>query len=486
MKRRGLALILMAVLSMGALCPVALAEEGGLFPTIRVYEGQFTDVSETDWYYENVQSLYELGLTNGQGSPSLFAPEGDMTVAEALTMAARLRSLYEYGDSEVGPAQYSGDFWYQPYVCYLQALGVIGSEFSDLYTEQASRAQMAHILVHVLPHSLFDPINEEVVSACYDSRAYIKDVSGDTPYWQDILTLYQWGILSGMDRTGSFHPYENIPRCQVAAMVTRLVYRELRIELTWDATEAYSRAGTAMADLIYSDGTFYAAPAPDNLQEIDADVRYMLSRGERSITLHYPPNSLDKATVSNIMSSFLNVIRHFVEQTYNEVECSYSVQSGMVILTFSSSLYEDDLIEQYRISTMEYAIEVHDKLWTDQVITASMTEYEKARIYFTWICENCQYDFAGVETSASMSHSGYQVFADGLAVCDGYTAAYNLLLKLEGIACTTMSTPSHIWTVAELDGITYHIDPTWGDQEDTIAYRYFAMTEADSLIRFQE
>ena len=71
-----------------------------------------------------------------------------------------------------------------------------------------------------------------------------------------------------------------------------------------------------------------------------------------------------------------------------------------------------------------------------------------------------------------------------MAVCDGYTAAYNLLLKLEGIDCTTMSTTDHIWTVATLDGTQYHIDPTWGDQTGTIAYRYFAMTEAASLARF--
>ena len=83
-----------------------------------------------------------------------------------------------------------------------------------------------------------------------------------------------------------------------------------------------------------------------------------------------------------------------------------------------------------------------------------------------------------------MSHSGYQAFATGLAVCDGYTAAYNLLLKLEGIRCGTYSTTNHIWTVAELDGETYHIDTTWGDQDSGIDYRFFAMTEKFAVGRF--
>ena len=38
-----------------------------------------------------------------------------MTLAEAVTLSARLRSLYEYGDSEEGPGLYAGDSWYEPY-----------------------------------------------------------------------------------------------------------------------------------------------------------------------------------------------------------------------------------------------------------------------------------------------------------------------------------------------------------------------------------
>ena len=65
-------------------------------------------------------------------------------------------------------------------------------------------------------------------------------------------------------------------------------------------------------------------------------------------------------------------------------------------------------------------------------------------------------------------------------MCDGYTGAYNLLLKLEGIDCTALSNTSHIWTVATLDGISYHIDTTWGDSGRVINYNYFAMTEEQS------
>ncbi len=482
MKRRILTLFLAAALLASCLPGerAAAVDIPEPFAPTRTYAGQFPDLDAGAWYYENAVTLYELGLINGQGG--LFAPDSEMTVAEALTMAARLRSLYEHGGSETGPGQHSGGEWYTPYAAYLQELQVIGQEFEGVYQQPATRAQMAHILANVLPQTLFEPVNEAAVSAGYANKNYIQDVNPGMLYEQEILTLYKWGILGGADRTGSFRPDGHISRSEAAAMVTRLVDSSLRIRLDWE--NPYSRAGTTMAELVDSDGAFYPAPALENGGEIDADVRYMLSRGERSITLGYPAGALTSAMVNQLLQNFLNTVRGYVEQTYNAVRCVYSLKSGSVTFHFSSSLYGDDELDRYREETMAQAIAVHDQLWADGTITADMSQLDKARVYFTWVCDNCQYDFSTTDTS--MSHTGYSLFVNGTAVCDGYTAAYNLLLKLEGIDCTTVSRGDHIWTAAELDGTVYHIDTTWGDQTGAIAYQFFAMTEADALARFGE
>ena len=471
----------LAVLLLAGAAPRAAAADGRFAP-VRTYQDQFTDVSPGDWFYENVKALYELGLTNGQDAPDRFAPEDNMTLAEAVTLSARLRSLYEYGDSEYGPGLYDGTAWYEPYAAYLKALGVISTEFDGAWRREATRAETAHLLARVLPQSLFDSINADMVAVGYASRNYILDVNDYTPYRDDILSLYRWGILSGMDRTGSFHPDETIQRGQVAAMITRLVDEDLRVRLDWDLSLAYSKAGTTLESLVDSGGAFHTAPRAEDEAAIDDNIRYMLSRGERQMVLSYGANRLDEETVGELLAAFLAGVRRYAEQGYNAAQCSYSVYTGTLVLTFSSSLYDERMLDSYRAATLEAAIQVHDQLWSDGTITASMSEYDKARAYFTWLCQHCQYDFASTDTS--LSHSGYGAFLNGLAVCDGYTAAYNLLLKLEGIDCTTMSTPDHIWTVATLDGTEYHIDPTWGDQTGTIAYRYFAMTEAASLARF--
>ena len=52
----------------------------------------FTDVADGKWYANEVQTAYEMSLMNGMGG-GLFSPDGDVTVAEAVTMAARASAL---------------------------------------------------------------------------------------------------------------------------------------------------------------------------------------------------------------------------------------------------------------------------------------------------------------------------------------------------------------------------------------------------------
>ncbi len=483
MKRRILPLILAGVLLLCTLSQAGSAADAEHLAPSRTYHGQFTDIAPSDWYYDNVAALYELGLTNGQGSADRFSPAGEMTLGEIVAMAARLRSLYELGDSEKGPAAHavSGGKWYLPYAAYLRSEEVIGQEFDGLYDQSATRAQVAHVLARALPASL-PAINDEAVTVGYASRRYIRDVDEYTPYQQDILTLYRWGILSGADTAGSFLPDSTIQRCQAAAMITRLVDSDLRIILDWENSLSYSKEGATLEGLVTSTGSFHSAPSPDDSKAVDDNLRYMLSRGQRQMSLNYGKNTLTAAMAQQLLAAFLDGVRSYAEQGYNEVRCSYSIRTGAMSLTFSSSLCGEDQIDHYRQAALEAAIQVHDRLWKEGSLTASLTETEKAKVYYAWLCGHCRYDYHS--SADSLSHSGYGALVNGLAVCDGYTAAYNLLLKLEGISCTTASTADHIWTVATLDGVTCHIDPTWGDQASGVDYQYFAMSEEQAMSRF--
>lgn len=439
----------------------------------KTYTGQFSDLAADSVFYDNVAALYEYGLSAGKPNGT-YGLRDPMTVGQAVIFAGRIRSLYRTGDPELGPAAYGGGVSPAalPYLLYLQAEGVLDTALDNSLTAVATRAQAAHVLANILPEEALPRINDALVSQAYADSRFLKDVTADTPYHDDILTLYRTGVSLGSDAAGSFLPGASITRGAAAAMLTRMVDPALRVTPDWDLSAHYTSAqGTTLASLVPA-GTYIAAPA--TVGELAESVRYMLSCGSHVLTLQYPGIApLDARTV---MESALAIVKTYCEQSYNSVSCTYS-QAGAITLTFSADGHGKS-VSLYRTEAMASAIAVHDQLWESGLLTGDMTDYEKARVYYTWVCENCVYDHSAVDTS--LSHLPYSLFHSGTAVCDGYTGAYNLLLKLEGIECTALSNSGHIWTVANLDGQQVHIDTTWGDSGSQIDYAYFAMTPQQS------
>jgi len=458
------------------------AEENALVPKVAAYADQFYDVSKTDWFYDNVTASYEYGLFRGQ-SPHYFAPNANISVAELLTLSARIRAAYQ-GDTIFDAAD---EMWYAPYVAYLTDKGVMDDSLTD-YTAVATRAQLAGIFALSLPEDAFSAPNGALVTDAYAAGQYITDVNEYTPYQPQILWLYRQGLLNGMDKTGSYWPDKPTTRAEVAAVVTRMVDPTLRLTLDWTITPPWSVAGTTLSDLVTPPESVSQAPAYSDEAAIDALVRQMLSNGANTISLRYP-KPLTQSDAQTLAELFTARVKVYCEQMYNAVSCQRYLRSGRAELTFyamncldSKGDVRTEQMDTIREQTMAKAIEVHDALWETGTLTADMNQYEIALVYYQWLCDHCEYDWVGASDEYSASHIAYSALIDGKSVCDGYTGAYNLFLKLEGIDCYALPSLSenHIWTVATLDGVQYHIDTTWGDQNGWTDLKYFAMTAAQS------
>lgn len=497
MKRLFLALLPLALaLTVGAqaLAESVTTESGTLFPKIRTYDGEFGDVPVDSWFYGYAVSGYEYGLFSGRDTG--FAPDADITVAELLTLSARLRAAYE---GESIPEAQNGESWYAPYARYLSEKGAVDGSLPGLAEERATRAQLAAIFAAALPEECYDDRNGDLVTRAYATGKYVTDVGEYTPYQKDILWLYRQGLLTGMDETGSFRPDDTTTRAQTAAVVMRIVDPALREKLSWAVSAGNSAAGRTLGSLVAAPAeTPGASPRADDLAAVDALCREMLSKEDNTILLNYG-ESLTAEELNALARSFNAVVKSYCEQMYNAVFCE-SYRDGSVVLTFyATACINDDVLAygekgeqsmaladaakqlaQLRQETMAKAIEVHDKLWADGWLTEDMSQYDIARVYYLWLCDNCEYDYRAVDNDSSLSHIGYSALLRGKAVCDGYTGAYNLFLKLEGIECTSLPNDTHIWTVAMLDGTEYHIDPTWGDQTGRVDVSCFGMTPEQS------
>lgn len=481
MKRRLLALCLCAVLFLSG--NVAAKEGDSLFVRTKTYQDNFSDLTEDSVFHDNVVALWEYGLSVGKANGT-YDLKGSVKLGEVVIFAARIHSLYETGDAEKGPsacetepietAKSDPADVYKPYQAYLLQEGIIKDLFKSL-TMPATRAQVANLLAHTLPQEWLPRIHDEVITQAYASRRFITDVTEYTPHYQDILTLYRCGISIGSDSTGTYYPEAKISRGALAAMLTRMVDPALRVKPDWAVLPANSAVGTQWGDLIFEEGAYHKSPVKK--EDVIANVRDMLRREKYRIHLDYNKEITDEEA-KRVMDWSLEAVKRDCEQMYNEVNCTYEIYGGTVDLLFSANKMNPEKVQELREETLLMAIAVHDELWRNGSITADMTERERAKVYFQWICDHCTYDYHAEDTS--LGHLAYAVFADGVAVCDGYTGAYNLLLKLEGIDCYSLSNDNHIWTVCTLDGTEVHSDVTWGDTGYQPDWTMFEMTAEES------
>jgi hypothetical protein len=187
------------------------------FRKIRTYtDGTFTDI-DSRWYTEWVQRAYEYGIMEGIGN-NRFNPTGSLTGAEALTIAARIHSVYKYGvadaNARIEVFKVNGDRWYDMFVKYCKAEGLIGSELDSKLRIPVTRAEMVFAWSKLLQTSDMPKIN--TVNS-------LPDVTSSAPYYGAIIYFYEAGIIEGTDNIGTFKPGDSITRAEAAAIFMRLI-----------------------------------------------------------------------------------------------------------------------------------------------------------------------------------------------------------------------------------------------------------------------
>lgn len=192
--------------------PASMDEIAGakeIFPVVNTGALPFTDVPQSEWYYNEIAQAYKLGFVKGT-SDTTYSPDGSVTIAETITFAVRLN--YIYNGKEV-PAPADGAEWYTPYVDAAVKAGIIkNNQYAD-YNAPALRKQVAMIMAKALPTSYVQAIN---------MFTEVPDLDKKDSAYGSVLRLYNAGILIGSDDQYNFLPETNITRAEVAAIINRL------------------------------------------------------------------------------------------------------------------------------------------------------------------------------------------------------------------------------------------------------------------------
>lgn len=437
--------------------------------------GQFADVDESKWYGEGGQQVIgnacRLGLMKGTAGG--FSPAGTVTLAEAVTMAARLNNLY-YGS----PVTFEqGTPWYKVYTDYAIEQGIIRFEdFEDLsaekplrgagvyadYTRAATRAEMAYIFANALPDTEFSSIND--VDA-------IADVDEKTPYADSIILLYRAGVLTG-DQAGFFHPDAPIDRASAAAVITRAALPDMR--KTFVIKE---HGGVPKWSHVYTSRMWV-----ETTQELETIyTAAVLNRID----------SFEVRTTKAVLDGFYD---GGVLYDYNVGKLRYEYggsDDSLLRITIFYTLFGE--VEALALTAdaadraSEQALRYHSQIeaLTSSILADGMSTREKCKAIHDYMVQAFEYDLAFQD--ASYSFAG--LLDNHKAVCQGYMELFYLVAARAGVDCEmvtgladgsgTGTYEPHGWNRVYLDGAWYHIDVTFDDPvggDGTVSYDYFLIT----------
>ncbi len=182
----------------------------------------FVDVPASAWYADAVRDAWANGLIDGVDAAH-FDPDGSLTVAQAIKLAAALHQRIENGTVTLK----NGSPWYRSYLEYAVEHGVIEESYlgysAAALNAPVQRAEFAHILYGAAKP--YAAINEIGANA-------LPDVKTGDRYADEIYTLYRAGVLTGSDRSGTFYPTSLIRRSEAAAILIRGFDEEARRTLT--------------------------------------------------------------------------------------------------------------------------------------------------------------------------------------------------------------------------------------------------------------
>ena len=182
----------------------------------------FVDVPASAWYADAVRDAWANGLIDGVNATH-FEPDGSLTVAQAIKLAAALHQRIENGTVTLK----NGSPWYRSYLEYAVEHGVIEESYlgysAAALNAPVQRAEFAHILYGAAKP--YAAINEIGANA-------LPDVKTGDRYADEIYALYRAGVLNGSDRSGTFYPTSLIRRSEAAAILIRVFDEEARRTLT--------------------------------------------------------------------------------------------------------------------------------------------------------------------------------------------------------------------------------------------------------------
>lgn len=424
----------------------------------------FSDVSRDDWFYDNVEKLYNEKIIIGYPDGS-FLPEKDITVAEfikILVVCTGEDPTVDFGDDSEGNTVIEvddilfPDHWASDYINAAFERGIISEDdLVDGFDLSApiSRSDMTRMLILALD---IDPVQID------NPFTDISDIYANTAFKEYLLRGYP-----AENEMRSYNGDGNAKRSEAATIAVRAMeyladpYGYKKNQILENAADSTLMYESELIDLFHvlnrefiPEFTFRTTISADGIQDC-----------------------YRRANVLNVEYFYSSGVTMISEPDSNE----YTLR-----LKYD---YDIEFLKAFHSEVEAKSDEILSGLFAN--LPEPVGDREKIKAIHDYLILNCEYDYSNyiANTIPFESYTAHGALIEQRAVCQGYCSAFNLLCRKSGIrsAIITGKSPQsadvHSWNMVLVDDTIYYVDVTnddpLPDKKGKVSYTYYMLTESE-------
>lgn len=198
--------------------------------------GAYSDVPANHKYAADVAAVTDMGIMTGSSS-TYFGVDDPLSYMEAVAVAAKAHSLVH---KKTIPK--ANGVWYEGALRYCRENGMLHPDMErslkilmpkipgkSTYYNDVFKPHLIHMLADVMPEETLPAINH--ITRIPDSSTMGMEIIDDelNEDDKDVVMFYRAGIMEGVGRDHSYHPYHIVTRGEAAAFINRLFHPEARV-----------------------------------------------------------------------------------------------------------------------------------------------------------------------------------------------------------------------------------------------------------------
>lgn len=342
----------------------------------------YSDVKETDWYYETFNNAVSNGIILGY-TDGTFKPDNTLKFEEFVKMV-----VVAVEKDDIEPTQEGN--WYDSYIDIAIKMEYINDKLVVNVGQNIGRGTMAEVLYNVLLETEeFDKYTEEEIS--YLSSKF-TDLTNDN---NETLTIAGMGLIAGYPDS-TFKPNNTLTRAEAVTVISRLLDKNMRLTIQIDnISVAEPIENIGIEDLPKVDlSNLYEYPTTTG-KSIEEENQYYKNNGDdgvRSFDEFVPEEYIefmelmhnrDYNTINKGANNYKNRINYFINgrKEYQGIQykqlrshhLSYESNSPELIEYINNTkTFIEDFLDKWVEDTIDYNVQVESKFYTDRNLIYTM------------------------------------------------------------------------------------------------------------------